>query len=83
MSRLYLGDMYKKGYSQSEMLPLVNEKYNMGWNSQDIADLFDPYKSQGYNIQDYYTYYDLWDQFDTTNPMYQTNVSLRGGSERN
>ena len=82
LARLYLGDMYKKGYSQSEMLPLVNEKYNMGWNSQDIADLFDPYKSQGYNIQDYYTYYDLWDQFDTTNPMYQTNVSLRGGSER-
>lgn len=54
----------------------------MGYTSQDIADLFDPYKSQGYNIQDYYSHYDPWDQIDTTQPMYQTNVSLRGGSER-
>ena len=82
LARLYLGDMYKKGYSQAEMLSKVNERYNMGWSSQDVADLFDPYVSQGFNIQDYYTHNDQWDQFDTTNPMYQTNVSLRGGSER-
>ena len=82
LARLYLGDMYKKGYSQSEMLANVNEKYNMGWTSQDILNLFDPMVSQGYNIQDYYTHNDQWDQFDTTNPMYQTNISLRGGSER-
>jgi hypothetical protein len=74
--------MYKKGYSQSEMLAKVNERYNMGYTAQDIADLFDPYKSQGYNIQDYYTHYDPWDQIDTTQPMTQTNLSLRGGSER-
>ena len=82
LARLYLGDMYKKGYSQADMLSKVNERYNMGWTSQNIADLFDPYVSQGFNIQDYYTHNDQWDQFDTTNPMYQTNVSLRGGSER-
>ena len=82
LSRYYIGDMYKKGYSQAEMLAKVNEKYNMGYTAQDIADLFDPYKSQGYNIQDYYTHYEPWDQIDTTQPMYQTNISLRGGSER-
>ena len=82
LSRYYIGDMYAKGYSQSEMLAKVNERYNMGYTAQDIADLFDPYKSQGYNIQDYYTHYDPWDQIDTTQPMTQTNLSLRGGSER-
>ena len=82
LSRYYIGDMYKKGYSQSEMLAKVNERYNMGYTAQDIADLFDPYKSQGFNIQDYYTHYDPWDQIDTTQPMTQTNLSLRGGSER-
>ena len=82
LSRYYIGDMYAKGYSQSEMLAKVNERYNMGYTAQDIADLFDPYKSQGFNIQDYYTHYDPWDQIDTTQPMTQTNLSLRGGSER-
>ena len=82
LSRYYIGDMYAKGYSQSEMLANVNERYNMGYTAQDIADLFDPYKSQGFNIQDYYTHYDPWDQIDTTQPMTQTNLSLRGGSER-
>ena len=82
LARYYIGDMYKKGYSQAEMLSKVNERYNMGYTSQDIADLFDPFKSQGYNIQDYYTHYEPWDQIDTTQPMYQTNISLRGGSDR-
>ena len=48
----------------------------------DINDLFDPYKSQGFNIQDYYCTYDPWKMFDHVQPMYQTNVSLRGGSDR-
>ena len=82
LSRYYMGDLWQKGYSQSEILSKVNERYNMGYTSQDIADLFDPYKSQGYNIQDYYSHYDPWDQIETTQPMYQTNLSLRGGSER-
>ena len=82
MSRYYMGNLWQKGYSQSEILSKVNERYNMGYTSQDIADLFDPYKSQGYNIQDYYSYYDPWDQFDLNTPMVQTNLSLRGGSER-
>lgn len=34
------------------------------------------------NITDYYQTYDPWNQFEHTQPMYQTNVSLRGGSER-
>ena len=54
----------------------------MNYTLQQIEDLFDPYKTQGGNIQDYYTTHDPWDQFDLNNPMYQTNVSLRGGSER-
>ena len=43
LARLYLGDMYKKGYSQSEMLPLVNEKYNKGQTSRRYPDCSSPY----------------------------------------
>ena len=82
LSRLYMGDLWQKGYSQAEILSKVNERYNMGYTSQDIADLFDPMVSQGFNIQDYYSNYDPWEQFDHTQPMSQTNVSIRGGSER-
>ena len=39
-------------------------------------------KTQGGDIENYYQTYDPWDMFDHTQPMYQTNVSLRGGSER-
>lgn len=53
----------------------------MGYKMSDINDLFDPYKSQGFNIQDYYCTYDPWKMFDHVQPMYQTNVSLRGGSD--
>ncbi len=55
----------------------------MTYTMDEINDLFDPNKTQGGNIQDYFSTYDPWDMFNHTQPMYQTNVSLRGGgSER-
>lgn len=82
LSRYYMGDLWQKGHSFDDILRLVNERYNMGYKMSDINDLFDPYKSQGFNIQDYYCTYDPWKMFDHVQPMYQTNVSLRGGSDR-
>ena len=82
LSKYYMGDLWQKGYGFEEIRNLVNERYNLGYSLQDINDLFDPLKTQGKNIQDYYSSYDPWDMFDHTQPMYQTNVSLRGGGER-
>ena len=83
LSKYYMGHLWKNGTTDfGQIRELVNEEYNMNYTLQQIEDLFDPYKTQGGNIQDYYTTHDPWDQFDLNNPMYQTNVSLRGGSER-
>jgi len=82
LSKYYMGDLWQKGKGFEEIRNLVNEKYGMNYSSQDITDLFDPYKTQGGNIQDYYCTYDPWDMFDHNQPMYQTNVSLRGGGDR-
>ncbi len=49
----------------------------MTYTMDEINDLFDPNKTQGGNIQDYFSTYDPWDMFNHTQPMYQTNVSLR------
>ena len=61
---------------------MVNEKYDVNWSQDYVNELFDPYKTQGGDIENYYQTYDPWTMFDHTQPMYQTNVSLRGGSER-
>lgn len=82
LSKYYMGDLWQKGYSRDDIRSMVNDKYNMTYSSEEINDLFDPYKTQGGNIQDYYSSYDPWDMFNHSQPMYQTNVSLRGGSER-
>ena len=82
LSKYYMGHLWQKGYDQAAIREMVNKEYGMGYTAQQIEDLFDPYKTQGGNIQDYYSTYDPWDQFDLNTPMYQTNVSLRGGSER-
>lgn len=82
LSKYYMGDLWQKGHSQEDIRKLVNEKYNMTYSAEDINSLFDPNKTQGGNIQDYYSSYDPWDMFSHTQPMYQTNVSLRGGSDR-
>lgn len=82
LSKYYMGDLWQKGHGQEEIMRLVNEKYKMNYTQTQIADLFDPFKTQGGNIQDYYSAYDPWDMFNHNQPMYQTNVSLRGGSER-
>lgn len=82
LSKYYMGDLWQKGYNREEIRGMVNEKYNMQYSINDINDLFNPFKTEGGNIQDYYSSYDPWKMFDHTQPMYQTNVSLRGGSER-
>lgn len=82
MSKYYMGELNQQGVSREEMVGLVNQKYGQNYTLQDINDLFDPYVTQGGNIQDYYQTYDPWDMFNHTQPMYQTNVSIRGGGER-
>ena len=76
-----MGYLNQKGYSREEIRNMVNEKYGMNWSQDYVNELFDPYKTEK-NITDYYQTYDPWNQFEHTQPMYQTNVSLRGGSER-
>jgi TonB-dependent SusC/RagA subfamily outer membrane receptor len=82
LSKYYMGDLWQKGYNREDIRSMVNEKYGMTYTMDEINDLFDPNKTQGGNIQDYFSTYDPWDMFNHTQPMYQTNVSLRGGSER-
>lgn len=82
MSKYYMGDLWQKGYDRASIMNMVNEKYGMNYTMNEIDDLFNPYVTQGGNIQDYYSTYDPWDMFDHVQPMYQTNLSLRGGGER-
>ena len=82
LSKYYMGDLWQKGYNREDIRSMVNEKYGMTYTMDEINDLFDPNKTQGGNIQDYFSTYDPWDMFNHTQPMYQTNISLRGGSER-
>ena len=82
LSKYYMGDLWQKGYGFDDIRTMVNEKYNLGYSAQDIEDLFNPYKTQGGNIQDFYSTYDPWDMFDHNQPMYQTNIGIRGGNER-
>lgn len=82
MSKYYLGELYKQGVGREDMLGLVNNRYGIGYNMNTLNDLFSPVISQGKNIQDYYTTYDPWDSFDHVQPMYQSNVSISGGSDR-
>ena len=81
MSKYYMGYLNKKGVGYDEIRSTVNDKYGMSYTGADIADLFNPYKTSK-NIQDYYTSYDPWDFFDHVQPMYQTNLSVRGGTDR-
>lgn len=81
MSKLYMGYLGKQGKGYDDMLSMVNDKYGLGYNLTDIQDLFNPYKTAK-NIQDYYTTYDPWDFYQHVQPMYQTNLSVRGGSDR-
>lgn len=82
MAKYYMGYLNQKGYSREDIHSMVNEKYGVNWSQDYVNDLFDPYKTQGGDIENYYQTYDPWTMFDHTQPMYQTNVSLRGGGER-
>ena len=82
LGKYYMGDLWQKGYSREDIMKMVNEKYKSNYTIGEINDLFDPFKTQGKNIQDYYSFNDPWNMFNHTQPMYQTNVSLRGGSDR-
>lgn len=82
MSKYYMGHLNQQGKSRQEILGLVNDKYGLGYTMDEINDLFNPYVTQGGDIENYYQTYDPWDFFKHTQPMSQTNVSVRGGSER-
>lgn len=82
LAKYYMGYLNQKGYNREEIQKMVNEEYGVNWSLDYVNDLFDPYKTQGGDIENYYQTYDPWTMFDHTQPMYQTNVSLRGGSER-
>lgn len=82
LSKYYLGELYSQGVSYADMVNKVNAKHGTSYTLQNIQDMFDPSVSVGDNIQDYYTYHDPWELFDHVQPMSQTNVSVRGGSEK-
>ncbi|WP_455672653.1 SusC/RagA family TonB-linked outer membrane protein, partial [Phocaeicola sp.] len=82
LSKYYMGDLWQKGHNFEQIRDLVNQEYGMNYSTGEIQDLFNPNITQGGNIQDYYSTWDPWDMFNHTQPMYQTNVSLRGGGER-
>lgn len=82
LSKYYMGDLWQSGHNYQDILTMVNERYGMNYTLTNIQELFDPYKTQGGNIQDYFSSYDPWEMFNHNQPMTQTNVSLRGGSDR-
>lgn len=82
LSKYYMGDLWQKGFNKEEIRNMVNQEYGTNYTPSDITGLFDPYTSQGSNIQDYFSTYDPWDMFDHVQPMYQTNLSIRGGGDR-
>lgn len=82
LSKYYMGDLWQKGYSRNDIMNMVNQEYGMNYTMDQINDLFDPYKTQNGNIQDFFSTYDPWEMFNHTQPMYQTNLSMRGGGER-
>lgn len=82
MSKYYMGYLNQEGRSRQEITDMVNQRYDMGYSLQDVNDLFNPFTTQGGNIEDYYQSYDPWEYFNHTQPMYQTNLSVRGGGER-
>ncbi len=81
MSKYYMGYLNKQGKNFNDIQSLVNDKYGMNYSLTDIQNLFDPFMTDK-NIQDYYTSYDPWDFFDHSQPMTQTNLSVRGGGDR-
>lgn len=82
LSKWHMGELYQQGVSHNDMVGIVNSKHGTEYTLKEIQDLFDPNVTQNDNIQDYYTFHDPWELFDHIQPMYQTNVSVRGGSER-
>ena len=82
MSKYYMYHLSSQGYGRQEITDMVNQKYGLGYTLNDINDYFNPLKTQGGDIENYYGNYDPWDWFDHVQPMSQTNVSVRGGSER-
>lgn len=82
MSKYYMGYLNGQGYGRQDITNMVNQKYNIGYSLNEVNDLFNPFVTQGKDIENYYGDYDAWDFFDHTQPMTQTNVSVRGGSER-
>ena len=82
MSKYYMGHLSSQGYNRQQITDMVNEKYGLGYTLDAVNDLFNPFVTQGKDIDNYYGYHDTWDFFDHTQPLTQTNINVRGGSER-
>lgn len=82
MSKYYMYHLSSQGYGRQEITDMVNQKYGLGYTLNEVNDYFNPFKTQGGDIENYFGNYDPWEWFDHVQPMSQTNLSVRGGSER-
>lgn len=82
MSKYYMAHLSSQGYGRQEITNMVNQKYDLGYTLDEVNDLFNPFKTQGGDIENYFGNHDPWEWFDHAQPMAQTNLSVRGGSER-
>ncbi|MDE5677204.1 SusC/RagA family TonB-linked outer membrane protein, partial [Phocaeicola sp.] len=82
MSKYYMGHLNQQGYNHQQITDMVNQKYNLGYTLQDVNNLFNPFVTQGGDIENYYQSYDPWEWFNHTQPMVQSNLSVRGGGDR-
>lgn len=82
MSKYYMAHLSSQGYGRQEITDMVNQKYDLGYTLDEVNDLFNPFKTQGGDIENYFGDHDPWEWFDHVQPMAQTNLSVRGGSER-
>lgn len=83
LSKYHMGHLNQQGASRQDILNTMNATYgDLNYTMSDINDLFDPKKTQGGDIENYFQTYDPWDLFNHVQPMTQSNLSVRGGSER-
>lgn len=82
MSKYYMAHLSSQGLGRQEITNMVNQKFDLGYTLDEVNDLFNPFKTQGGDIENYFGNYDPWEWFNHAQPMTQTNLSVRGGSER-
>lgn len=82
MSKYYMAHLSSQGFGRKEITDMVNQKFDLGYTLDEVNDLFNPFVTQGGDIDNYFGNHDPWEWFDHVQPMTQTNLSVRGGSER-